>query len=117
MNPTTFKVEVSDSVLGQQIRNAMSINVIERVFLFTLKAVGLLDQAAPDRWANGEALAEPKSSKGKTFYEIVQNHAEGEKRMTFELSEKTASLANRSEITNIRFLADMGASLHLQSVT
>ena len=75
MNPTTFKVEVSDSVLGQKIGNAMIVNVIERLLLSTLKAVGLLDQAAPDRWANGEALAELKSSRGKTFYEIVKNHA------------------------------------------
>ena len=33
--------------------------------------------------------------------------------MTFELSEKAASLANMSEIINIRFIADTGASLHL----
>ena len=84
-----------------------------REFSRPLEAVGLLDQAAPDRWANGEALAELKSSREKTFYEIVQNHAEGEKRMTFELSENAASLANKSEIINIRFIADTGASLHL----
>ena len=48
----------------------MSVNVIERVLGSTLKAVGLLDQAAPDRWASEEALAELKSSKGKTFYKL-----------------------------------------------
>ena len=33
--------------------------------------------------------------------------------MTFELSDKAASLANKSESTNIRFIVDTGASLHL----
>ena len=74
MNPSTFKVEVSNTVLGEQIGNAMSVNVIERVLQSSLQAVGLLDQAAPDRWANGDALAELKASKGKTFYKRLHNH-------------------------------------------
>ena len=35
MNPTTFKVVVTDSVLGQQIGNAMSVSVVERVLAST----------------------------------------------------------------------------------
>ena len=45
MDPTIFKISVSQTSLGQQIGNAMSVNVVERVIQSTLKAVGLLDQA------------------------------------------------------------------------
>jgi hypothetical protein len=113
MDPTKFKISVSQKSLGQQIGNAMSVNVVERVIQSTLKAVGLLDQAAPDRWATGEALSQLKASKGKTFYKLVKNHAEGTKRMVFELSEPAASPAKRPAESNIRFIADTGASLHL----
>ena len=113
MDPTKFKVSVSQKSLGQQIGNAMSVNVVERVIQSTLKAVGLLDQAAPDRWATGEALSQLKASKGKTFYKLVKNYAEGTKRMVFELGEPAASPAKRPESSDIRFIADTGASLHL----
>ena len=113
MNPDKFVVDVSERTLGQQIGNAMSVNVIERVFLSSLKAAGLIDQAAPDRWANGEALAELKSSKGKVFHKLVRNNSDGEKRMTVELAEKAAAPADASVNNSIRFVADCGASLHL----
>ncbi|WP_288992749.1 DNA (cytosine-5-)-methyltransferase, partial [uncultured Marinobacter sp.] len=113
MDPTKFKVSISQKSLGQQIGNAMSVNVVERVIQSTLKAVGLLDQAAPDRWATGEALSQLKASRGKTFYKLVKNHAEGERRIVVELSEAAASPAKRPELSNIRFIADTGASLHL----
>mmetsp|Transcript_35379 Transcript_35379/g.82169 ORF Transcript_35379/g.82169 Transcript_35379/m.82169 type:complete len:96 (+) Transcript_35379:2-289(+) len=57
MTPETFKVVVSDAQLGKQIGNAMSVNVLERLFVRALPAAGLAEaRTLADRWA-GEAPA------------------------------------------------------------
>jgi DNA (cytosine-5)-methyltransferase 1 len=45
-----FKQVVSDSVLGKQIGNAMSVNVVERIFVRLLPAAGLVKGKLTDRW-------------------------------------------------------------------
>lgn len=50
-----FKVVVSEPQLGRQIGNAMSVNVLERLFARLLPAVGLVAPGAlVDRWADSE---------------------------------------------------------------
>ena len=60
MNPTQFTVDVAERTLGQQIGNAMSVNVIERVILRALIAAKLMpgESQGGDRWESGEALDE-----------------------------------------------------------
>jgi len=49
----SFKQVVSDRVLGGQIGNAMSQNVVERLLIQLLPAAGLISKEQPlhDRWA------------------------------------------------------------------
>lgn len=57
MDPTKFKVVVSDSRLGHQLGNTMSVNVLERLFCRALPAAGLARPGAlRDRWADGSAV-------------------------------------------------------------
>jgi len=50
-----FKVAVSECQLGKQIGNAMSVNVLERLFARLLPAAGLAAAGSlVDRWADGE---------------------------------------------------------------
>ena len=42
MDPSTFVTDVSSSKLGQQIGNAMSVNVIERILIAALKAANIV---------------------------------------------------------------------------
>ena len=41
IDPDKFKQVVPDSVMGQQLGSAMSVNVVERILANALKAVGL----------------------------------------------------------------------------
>jgi DNA (cytosine-5)-methyltransferase 1 len=56
-----FKVAVSDNQLGRQIGNAMSCNVLERLFVQLLPAAGLArSERLEDRWASaGKAPVTP----------------------------------------------------------
>jgi len=62
-----FKVAVSEPQLGKQIGNAMSVNVLERLFARLLPAAGL---AAPgslcDRWADSSSAPAVAGAKRKT---------------------------------------------------
>jgi len=59
MNPKAFKVAVSDTQLGKQIGNAMSVNVLERLFARLLPACGLVRHGVlADRWQKGRPPAE-----------------------------------------------------------
>lgn len=54
MDPETFKVAVSETQLGKQIGNAMSVNVLERLFARLLPAAGLVPHGSlSDRWQCG----------------------------------------------------------------
>mmetsp|Transcript_56204 Transcript_56204/g.174295 ORF Transcript_56204/g.174295 Transcript_56204/m.174295 type:complete len:372 (-) Transcript_56204:113-1228(-) len=58
MNPATFKKAVSDTQLGKQIGNAMSVNVLERLFVRALPAAGLAAHGSlVDRWQGGKPPA------------------------------------------------------------
>jgi DNA (cytosine-5)-methyltransferase 1 len=67
MDHSQFTQVVSDTALGHQIGNAMSVNVIERVLRSSLRAAGLSKQDMPDRWGSGEALIDLQKSIGKPF--------------------------------------------------
>jgi len=58
MDPQTFKVAVSNTQLGKQIGNAMSVNVLERLFVRALPAAGLMPHGSlVDRWESGKPPA------------------------------------------------------------
>ena len=64
MNPAHFTVAVPDAQLGKQLGNAMSVNVLERVFVNALPAAGLINQSyLVDRWKSGDALVALKKTK------------------------------------------------------
>ena len=42
MDPSKFVIDVSSSKLGQQIGNAMSVNVVERILIAALKAANIV---------------------------------------------------------------------------
>ena len=60
MSPSKIVVDVSQSKLGQQIGNAMSINKIERILAAALKAADIVqgENNRFKRWENGTALKE-----------------------------------------------------------
>ena len=65
MSPLGFRVAVPDRELGKQLGNAMSVNVLERVFVRALPAAGLACSGAlADRWENGTALTELEKTRG-----------------------------------------------------
>jgi len=58
MTPEGFKVAVSEAQFGKQIGNAMSCNVLERLFVRILPAAGLVRHGAlRDRWQHGKPPA------------------------------------------------------------
>jgi DNA (cytosine-5)-methyltransferase 1 len=66
MNPSKFVSVVSDQDLGQQIGNAMSVNVIERILVRALIAAGLAPkEQVRDRSECGKAIARLKQSIGR----------------------------------------------------
>ncbi|MDP7560267.1 MAG: DNA cytosine methyltransferase, partial [Planctomycetota bacterium] len=58
MDPSIFIKVNSASTTGQQLGNAMSVNVVERLLLQILKATGLTGSKKEqvDRWRSGEAI-------------------------------------------------------------
>mmetsp|Transcript_56207 Transcript_56207/g.174313 ORF Transcript_56207/g.174313 Transcript_56207/m.174313 type:complete len:372 (-) Transcript_56207:526-1641(-) len=53
IDPASFKTVVSETQLGRQIGNAMSVNVLERIFVKALPAAGLAAHGSlTDRWQN-----------------------------------------------------------------
>jgi len=66
INPTDFRVAVSDTSIGQQIGNAMSVNVIERILHRALIAAGLVSaESIEDRWESGKAICSLQRSVGQ----------------------------------------------------
>mmetsp|Transcript_120666 Transcript_120666/g.352407 ORF Transcript_120666/g.352407 Transcript_120666/m.352407 type:complete len:108 (+) Transcript_120666:3-326(+) len=58
MRPESFKLAVSETQLGKQIGNAMSCNVLERLFVRVLPAAGLVRHGTlRDRWGSGKPPA------------------------------------------------------------
>jgi len=64
MDPEGFSVAVRDKALGKQIGNAMSCNVLERIFVRLLPAAGLYPQRClHDRWEGAAAPGTPPKRK------------------------------------------------------
>merc|ERR1719331_1306626 len=58
MRPDNFRIAVSDRQLGIQIGNAMSVNVLERLFVRALPAAGLVaHNTLIDHWEDGKQPA------------------------------------------------------------
>lgn len=106
MDPTMFKVAVTETQLGQQIGNAMSVNVFERVLRQALIAAGLAKKEdLRDRWESGEAITVLEKTVGKTFKPMETSGPKPCKRRMY------AKLGHG--LTSRRFIVDSGASLHL----
>ena len=56
MDPSKFRVVVSQAQLGKQLDNTMSVNVLERLLVRLLPAAGLLTPGLRDRWEDGSAM-------------------------------------------------------------
>jgi len=68
MDPTKFKVAVTETQLGKQLGNTMSLNVLERLFVRLLPAANLVKKnEVKDRWENGSALKDLMKTVGKGF--------------------------------------------------
>lgn len=68
MDPTSFKVAVSENQLGRQLGNTMSVNVLERIFVSLLPAAKLVRRSeVKDRWANGQAVKKLAATRGRGF--------------------------------------------------
>ncbi len=70
IDPTKFVVDVPVAQLGQQIGNAMSVNVIERILVKALEAAKLIrpsslkgKDSTLDRWENGQGFEQIRSSR------------------------------------------------------
>lgn len=74
MKPTAFTCVVTTNQLGRQLGNAMSVNVLERIFLSLLPAAGLTRKSVKleDRWASGKAI---QALKGSAVYETPQKRS------------------------------------------
>ena len=64
MDLTVFKNTIPETILGQLLGNAMSVNVIERVIFQALKATQLLPEGCQDKWENGEHISHLYSTIG-----------------------------------------------------
>ena len=67
MDPTSFRMDVSEPELQRQIGNAMSLCVIERLLNRLIPAAGLANEAKEDRWESGEAVRRLEESRDGTF--------------------------------------------------
>jgi len=114
INPAKFVVDVSECTLGQQIGNAMSVNVIERVLNQALQAAGLTRKGClrekldptRDRWANDEGFNEVRSP----CRSVPQLNAAVKKdRLMWAPVGSAMSVRQRFR----EFLIDSGASYHL----
>merc|ERR1719229_171431 len=68
MDPKSFKVVVSETQLGKQLGNTMSVNVLERLLVRLLPAAGLARKGSlTDRWQDGSAIRELASTRSVKF--------------------------------------------------
>ena len=115
IDPETFKQVVSDSVMGQQLGNAMSVNVMERILAKALLAAGLIQKPnlkasklKLNRWESGEGLA--------TLRPKVSSHSLLKSPMTCKSDDnkwpkdKLSLMSTRSQR---KIVIDSGASEHL----
>mmetsp|Transcript_33737 Transcript_33737/g.85291 ORF Transcript_33737/g.85291 Transcript_33737/m.85291 type:complete len:344 (+) Transcript_33737:3-1034(+) len=68
MNPSKFRQVVSDTQLGKQLGNTMSVNVLERLLVRLLPAAGLVSAAGlRDRWEDGSAVRALARTRNRGF--------------------------------------------------
>jgi len=83
MNPSKFKVAVSEAQLGKQLGNTMSVNVLERLLCKVLPAAKLVrHDVLTDRWANGSAVRQLNNTRSKGFAEVLDQGSRKRKAMT-----------------------------------
>ena len=87
MDPTSFKMEVSEPELQRQIGNAMSLCVIERLLNRLIPAAGLANKAKVDRWESGDAVRGLEESRDGTFQRPGRPDVISEKPIVGELGE------------------------------
>ncbi len=128
MSPSKFYVDVSEQTQGEQIGNAMSVSVIERVLRCSLRALNMIAPSVSDRWESGKALEELQSTKGKFFREVIRHSklSQDEGRQVIKAMRKSQIPINgilpdkklhaKPCLRHGRlFIADSGSSLHLVS--
>jgi len=103
MDHTQFKIAVSETCLGQQVGNAMSINVLERIMQSAMKAAKLTSGGISDRdrWKDGSAHKHLEKIRDQPF---LESKTEQPTRIVRKL---LASSRARE------LIVDSGASLHL----
>jgi DNA (cytosine-5)-methyltransferase 1 len=85
MDMSKFKQAVSDTELGKQIGNAMSVNILERLLVRLLPAAGLVKGKLPDRWENA----------GRLGICALRPAALKSKATALQVAARSANLANR----------------------
>ena len=106
MDPTNFAVEVLERALGQQIGNAMSVNVIQRVLLRALQAANLIPEDTIDEWKSGEAISRLIATVGKAF---KSHRARGSLLRSGRRIVAKLGLGHQSR----KFIIDSGATYHI----
>ena len=122
IRPSTFYKVVNDYELGQQIGNAMSVNVVERILYQVFQATPMVKKLnLRDRWVTGEgqrALIEsrnatfrqrPKQIYGQTkrnIHDHIPSWTHGEPGLRF----KFMYAEHNKEVFTI---VDSGASFHM----
>eukprot|EP00973_Karenia_brevis_P058452 8141337-Karenia_brevis.AAC.1 len=67
INPMQFVKATTDTALGEQVGNSMSLNVVERVMKRLLEASQLATNL-DDRWLTGEALEDTSYGEYKEHF-------------------------------------------------
>ena len=87
IDPSIFKLNVTEPELGKQVGNAMSQCVLERLLSRLIPAAGLINNHIADRWENGEAIKGLEASRDRTFLNIDKPGVEYVNQEASELGE------------------------------
>ena len=110
MDPTKFKVVVSDTKLGQLIGNSMSVNVVERILTRALEAAGLAEDLQ-DRWETGQASRKLQATVGKSFQKMPEPFGEYKQCSLPQFDDEYRDTID--DFVHRRYIVDSGASIHL----
>ena len=108
-NPSDVVVDIPESALGQQLGNAMSVNVIEQVIRNVLEVLGYKQGEIPatNRWADGTAIQQIKTKE-------VTLKRQGEPLPDFRIIQRIAAAKGISHAGKRRdTIVDSGATYHL----
>ena len=130
IDPKSFKQVVPDSVMGQQLGNAMSVNVVERILSRALVAAGLVQKPNLKfsklnltRWETGQGLAaiRPKvdlkridiacnNNKDNLKSSMINKIAHVQQDMKWPEKDEMYVMATHSQR---KLMVDSGASVHM----